>query len=179
MVSRSTSTSSMTEPAGHSPVGPAPAGLLEVGAIRRPHGVKGDTYVDLVTDRHDRLAVGSRLWAQGQWRVVTMSKRLPQRWLVHLEGFDDRTAIETLTNAALFAEPIADSEALWVHELLGSSVIEVSGAHRGKCVGVLANPAHDILELDTGALVPVTFVLSCIDGVTTISPPEGLFDLNS
>ena len=169
----------MTETAGPDTVGPVPDGLLEVGAIRRPHGVKGDTYVDLVTDRHDRLSVGSRLWARGQWRVVTMSKCLPLRWLVHLEGFDDRTAIETLTNAPLFAEPIADSEALWVHELLGSSVIEVSGVNRGSCVGVLANPAHDILELDTGALVPVTFVLSCINGVTTIDPPDGLFDLNS
>ena len=86
----------MTDPA-------APEGLLEVGYIRRPHGVKGDTYVDLMTDREERLAVGSRLWARGQWRTVTMAKHLPQRWLVHFEGFDDRTAIEALTNSALLA----------------------------------------------------------------------------
>ena len=67
--------------------------MLEVGVIRRPHGIKGDTYVDLMTDREDRLAVGSRLWATGAWRTVVSSKRLPQRWLVHFEGFDDRTAI--------------------------------------------------------------------------------------
>jgi 16S rRNA processing protein RimM len=156
----------------------APAGLLEVGVIRRPHGVKGDTYVDLVTDREDRLAVGSRLWARGQWRTIVTSKRLPQRWLVHFDGFNDRTAIETLTNAALFAEPVADAEALWVHELLHARVIEVDGTDRGRCVGVLANPAHDLLELDSGALVPITFVLTCVDGVITIDPPVGLFDLN-
>ena len=156
-----------------------PAGLLEVGAIRRPHGVKGDTYIDLLTDREDRLAVGSRLWARGAWRTVTASKRLPQRWLVHLEGFDDRTAIETLTNAAIFAEPVDDPDSLWVHELLGTQVVELSGVVRGTCVGVLANPAHDLLELDTHTLVPVTFVLSCENGVTTIDPPDGLFDLNN
>jgi len=27
--------------------------------------------------------------------------------------------------------------------------------------------------------VPITFVVSCIDGVITIDPPDGLFDLDS
>ena len=156
-----------------------PAGLLEVGAIRRPHGVKGDTYIDLLTDREDRLAVGSRVWAKGSWRTISYSKRLPQRWLVHLQGFDDRTSIEALTNTAIFAEPVDDPDALWVHELVGTQVVEVSGVVRGTCVGVLANPAHDLLELDSRALVPVTFVVSCENGVTTIDPPDGLFDLNN
>jgi 16S rRNA processing protein RimM len=159
-----------------------PAGLLEVGFIRRPHGVRGDTYVDLLTDREDRLAVGSRLWAKGQWRTIVTSKRLPdkasaQRWLVHFEGFDDRTSIEALTNAPLLAEPVEDHDALWVHQLMGSSVVEADGTSRGTCVGVLANPAHDILELDSGALVPVIFVTGFDAGVITIDPPEGLFDL--
>jgi 16S rRNA processing protein RimM len=42
---------------------------------------------------------------------------------------------------------------------------------------VLDNPAADLLELDSGALVPVTFVVSAAEGVVTIDPPEGLFDL--
>ena len=155
------------------------AELLQVGVIRRPHGVKGDTYVDLISDREQRLAVGSRLWANGDWRTVTYSKKLPQRWLVHFEGFDDRTAIEALTNQAVFAEPVDnDDESLWVHQLVGSLVVETGGAERGRCVSVLANPAHDILELDSGALVPVTFVLSCAEGIITIDPPAGLFDLH-
>jgi len=157
---------------------PVPAGLLQVGFIRRPHGVKGDTYVDLVTDREERLAVGSRLWAHGAWRTVTAAKHLPQRWLVHFAGFEDRTAIESLTNEPLFAEPILDPDALWVHELVGALVVEADGTQRGRCVGVLANPAHDILELDSGALVPVIFVTGIIDGVVTIDPPDGLFDLD-
>ena len=154
--------------------------MLEVGVIRRPHGIKGDTYVDLMTDREDRLAVGSRLWAKGAWRTVVSSKRLPQRWLVHFEGFDDRTAIETMTNHPLLAPPVADEGALWVHDMIGARVIEAAaGVDRGICTGVLANPAHDILELDTGALVPVIFVTGMIDGVITIDPPDGLFDLDS
>lgn len=155
----------------------APEGLLEVGVIRRPHGVKGDVYVDLVTDREDRLAVGSRLWTGGDWRTVTGSKRLPQRWLVHFEGFDDRAAVESLTGLSLYAEPVQDPDALWVHELVGSRVVERDGTDRGRCVGVIANPADDLLELDSGALVPVHFVVSAEGGVITIDPPAGLFDL--
>jgi len=36
-----------------------PEGLLEVGRIGRPHGVRGDVFIDLTTDRAERAAVGS------------------------------------------------------------------------------------------------------------------------
>ena len=155
----------------------APVGLLEVGVIRRPHGIKGDIYVELLTDREDRLAVGSRLWAAGEWRTITASKRLPQRWLVHFDGFGDRTGVEVLTNQPIFAEPVDDPDALWVHDLVGSRVVEVDGTDRGRCVAVIGNPANDLIEVDSGALVPVNFVVSLDNGVTTIDPPPGLFDL--
>ncbi|MEO7398875.1 MAG: ribosome maturation factor RimM, partial [Ilumatobacteraceae bacterium] len=113
------------------------------------------------------------------WRTVTYSKHLPQRWLVHFDGFVDRTAVEALTNAPLYGEPLDDPDALWVHEMVGARVVELTGEERGTCVAVLANPAHDILELDSEALVPVIFVVSCVDGVITIDPPDGLFDLDS
>ena len=47
----------------------------------------------------------------------------------------------------------------------------------GRCTGVVANPAADLLELDSGALVPVVFVVDHTPGRVTIDPPEGLFDL--
>ncbi|MGD9704011.1 MAG: ribosome maturation factor RimM [Acidimicrobiia bacterium] len=156
---------------------PAPD-LLEVGRIGRPHGVRGEVYVDLSTDRVERLAVGSRLVARHQTLEVLASRPSNGRWLVTFDGVTDRTHAERLTGVLLFAAPIHDPDALWVHELIGSSVVEVDGTDRGRCVSVLANPAHDLLELDSGALVPVTFVVSCVDGVTTIDVPDGLFDLS-
>ncbi len=133
----------------------------------------------LITDRVERLAAGARLLAGSQWLTVSESRPQQQRWLVHFEGVDDRTAAEKLTNSTLLAEPIVDDrdDALWVHELIGSRVVDRQGVDRGTCVAVLDNPAHDILELDNGALIPVTFVVTCSGGVTTIDPPEGLFDL--
>jgi 16S rRNA processing protein RimM len=153
--------------------------LREVGRIGRAHGVGGEVYVVLITDRVERLGPGARLLAGSLWLTVRESRPQQQRWLVHFEGIDDRTAAEKLTNSILLAEPLDDDrdDALWVHELIGSRVVDQQGVERGVCVAVLDNPAHDILELDSGALVPVTFVLMCSDGVTTIDPPEGLFDL--
>ena len=151
--------------------------LLEVGRIGRPHGVRGELYVDLLTDREERVAVGSRLVARDDTLEVVAARPSNGRWLVVFAGVSDRTQAERLTGVQLLAAPIEDPDALWVHELIGSRVVEADGIDRGRCVSVLANPAHDLLELDSGALVPVTFVVSCVDGVTTVDVPEGLFDL--
>ena len=60
-------------------------------------------------------------------------------------------------------------------------MVETDGTRRGRCVSVIDNPAADLLELDSGALVPATFVTGIerdVDPVVvTIDPPEGLFDL--
>ena len=61
-------------------------GLLEVGRIGRAHGVRGDVFVHLTTDRLERLAVGSRLEAGGRWLTVTASSRSNDRWRVHFDG---------------------------------------------------------------------------------------------
>ena len=154
--------------------------LREVGRIGRAHGVQGELYVTLITDRVERLAPGARLLAGAQWLTVAEARLQQLRWLVRFVGVDDRTAAEKLTNSVLQAEPIEvddDDDALWVHELIGTRVVDQQGVDRGTCVAVIDNPAHDILELDSGALIPVIFVVSCVDGVATIDPPEGLFDL--
>ena len=153
-----------------------PDGLLEVGRIARPHGVRGDVYVVLSTDRTERLAPGARLHGATGWLTVARAAPAGGRWLVHFDEVSDRTAAERLANTALHAEPIDDPDALWVHELIGARVVEVGGTDRGRCVAVVANPAADLLELDGGALVPMTFVVDSVDGVVTIDPPDGLFD---
>ena len=151
--------------------------LLMVGRVGRAHGVRGDVFVELITHRTERLTPGSRLWDGKQWLTVTASTLSNDRWRVHFEGYDDRNAAETLTRRELSAEPVDDPDALWVHDLIGAQVVEVDGTQRGRCVAVVANPASDLLELESGALVPVTFVTSLVAGVITVDPPEGLFEL--
>jgi 16S rRNA processing protein RimM len=109
--------------------------------------------------------------------TVASASRSNDRWRVHFEGIDDRTVAEAMAGTVLRAEPIEDPDVLWVHHLIGAQVVELDGTVRGRCVAVLDNPAADLLELESGALVPVTFVVSSADGIVTIDPPDGLFDL--
>ena len=154
-----------------------PPGLLEVGRTGRAHGVKGDISVLLVTDRTERLDAGARLYLIDRWFTVERSRPAGDRWLVHFEGIDDRNAAELISGNPLFAEPVPSSpDDLYVHQLVGAEVVGRDGASHGRCVAVVANPAHDLLELESGHLVPVVFVVEFGDGRIVIDPPEGLFD---
>lgn len=153
-----------------------PAHLLEIGTIRRAHGVKGQVSVELASGRAERMEPGSRWYARNSWLTVVSASRHQDRWLAILEGVGDRDAAQRLTNVRIYGEPIEDDDALWVHELIGEPVVETSGRQRGTCVAIVANPASDLLELDSGDLVPAVFVVSHHDGVIEIDPPAGLFE---
>jgi 16S rRNA processing protein RimM len=65
-----------------------------------------------------------------------------------------------------------------VHELVGAEVVDVDGVGHGRIEAVQDNPASDLLVLESGALVPLTFVVGWDErGVRLrIDPPPGLFD---
>src|SRR4051794_40448831 len=151
--------------------------MLEVGRIVKPHGIKGEVIVDLVTDRDERMAVGSVLQSGDRRFEIEASTPHLGRWIVQFAGVPDRTAAEQLRGLVLSAEPLADPDALWIHELIGSEVVDTSGAALGRVVSVEANPASDLLVLDGGGLVPLRFVTDHQPGRITVDPPEGLFDL--
>lgn len=150
--------------------------LLEVGRIDRPHGVRGEVAVSLVTNRLERLAPGSVLMTDEGQLVVRSSRPHKERHLVQFEGVHTRAAAEALRGIVLSAEPIDDPDEIWVHDLIDSRVVDQNGVDRGIVVGVIENPASDLLELEDGALVPVRFVMSAAEGSLTIDAPEGLFD---
>ncbi|MEY2570834.1 MAG: rRNA processing protein RimM [Acidimicrobiaceae bacterium] len=151
--------------------------MLEVGRIAKPHGVRGDVIVALVTDRLERVAPGAVLDADGRRLVVESSTPHQGHHIVHFEGLFDRTGAEALQGKVLHAEPIDDPDELWAHELLGKRVVDLAGVERGTIVSVQDNPASDLLVLDNGALVPVLFVVEQRADALVIDPPEGLFDL--
>jgi 16S rRNA processing protein RimM len=162
---------------GGSLEGPSKPELLEVGRIGKAHGLKGEVVVHLFTDRQERVATGSMLQTAKGPMVIERSRPQGGHYVVLFEGCSTREKAETLSGIILQAEPIDDPDALWVHDLIGCTVIDTGGVDHGKCVSILENPAHDLLELEDGKLVPVVFVLSNEAGVITIDPPNGLFDL--
>ena len=150
--------------------------MLEVGRITRAHGLKGEVIVELVTDREERVAPGSELWGGGRRLRVARATAHHGRWIVAFDGVADRTAAEGWRGTTLSAEALDDPDALWVHELIGSVVEEVGGVERGRVTSMIANPASDLLELESGALVPLRFVVAHRAGRVTVDVPDGLFE---
>ena len=160
---------------------PAP-GELEVGRIGRAHGIRGEVSVTFVSNRPERAAPGAVLRAGERVLVIVTARRHQGKWLVQFEGVDDRSAAEGLSGALLTAPPLdatteLDEGEYWVHELIGSPVVDREGRALGRVVGMEANPAHDLLVLDDGALVPMVFVIERRDGVVIVDPPDGIFEL--
>jgi len=155
-------------------------GLLEVGHIRRAHGLRGDVFVQLLSDSDARVAPGSILFADGEQLTVESSRVASNgRRIVKFDRIPDRTAAEKYANRALRGQPIDDPDALWAHEMIGKRVVEVDGTDHGRCVSIVANPAADLLELDSGALVPSNFVTAVDAAAVTVDTPDGLFDLDA
>jgi 16S rRNA processing protein RimM len=150
---------------------------LEVGRIIKAQGLKGQVLVDLWSDRTERLATGSELLTDRGPLRVTASIAHQQRFIVNFEGIDTREKAEQWRGVVLSAPRLDDESVIWIDQLYDAEVYDAEGIRRGIVVGVEANPASDLLVLDTGALIPLTFVTTVDANVRIdVDVPEGLFE---
>ncbi len=147
--------------------------------------------VDLWTDLTQRLEPGSVLAsARGPLAVVSakpfgggaaVAVAGGGRFIVQFDGVDDRAAAEQLRGVELEAEALDVPGALWVHELVGASVRDAGagGIVLGRVAAVEANPASDLLVLESGGLIPLRFVTAHdkVAHTVDVDIPEGLLDL--
>ena len=163
--------------------------LLEIGEVVKPHGLRGEVVVRLITNHPEaRFAPGAVLDSDGGDLEVLAGRPHQGRWLVLFAGVADRNAAERLRGRVLRAAPLEGDEAdgaLWVHELVGAEVVDTAGHPCGVVKAVESNPASDLLVLEGERLVPLTFVVShepglrgpnAVAGRVVIDPPPGLLD---
>jgi 16S rRNA processing protein RimM len=155
---------------------------LEVGRVVRPHGLRGQVVVELSTNRAERVAPGAVLLGpKGELEVAGASPQGEvagrRRWLMSFRGIDTWDRAESLRGALLMAASLVDPEALWVHELIGSEVVDLAGSPIGMVEAVESNPASDLLVLSGGALIPLRFVTRHRPGRLTVDLPPGLLEL--
>ena len=163
---------------------------LEVGRIVKAHGIRGEVVVEAVTNRPERFAAGAVLYAADRAMPVRRAtlqggpgpagRVTRSRWIVSFDGIDDRTTAERLRDAVLSGDPLPggvdDANEFWVHDLVGSELVDPAGRVLGRVTAVEANPASDVLVLESGHLVPMVFVISATDGRVVVDPPAGLLD---
>ena len=100
-------------------------------------------------------------------------------FIADLRGIKDRNQAETLKGTELFVTrdrlPQPQENEIYLHDLLGKRVM-----HEGVAVGVLTGfqnfGAGELLELDTGLLIPALFITSNETDVVVALPEDFLED---
>jgi 16S rRNA processing protein RimM len=149
---------------------------LVVGRIGKPHGLKGEVSVEPRTDEPDRrFAVGARLGAErnrpGAHEATSLTVGA-MRWhsgrlLVTFEEITGRNEAEDARGTLLVVpvdpdETPEDPEEFYDHQLVGLSVVLVTGEEAGEVSEVVHGAAQDLLVVKVGdreVLVPFVAAL--------------------
>ena len=153
--------------------------LLEVGRVARAHGVRGELLLAFTTDLiAERTATGAVLMIGGASYAVESARPHKQHHLVHLSGVRSREDAEALRGLPILAERREDSDAVFVHEVIGLHLVDQHGTDHGPVVAVIDNPASDLMELGDGRLVPFAFLVEVDPGGrrVTVDVPAGLLE---
>lgn len=137
---------------------PSDPDLVPVGRVGRPHGIDGSFFVEGPSDRTERFARGATLYVGGEPAEVVGSKRgSGNRPVIKLDRHVERGTTLAVPREAL--PPLGEDE-YYSFQLVGLAVEEEGGRMLGRVREVLDYPANDVLELDTGALLPL--VEACV-----------------
>lgn len=163
---------------------------LVVGRIGRAHGVRGDLFVEPMTDEPDiRFATESKLiTSNNETLTVATTKWHSGRFVVHFVGIDDRSRAEELKGQQLLIEVDPqelpeDPDEFYDHQLVNLSVFH-NGIQLGKVNEVIHLPAQDLLavamENNGEVLIPFVTefvpVVDVVNGRIEITPPPGLLN---
>ena len=167
---------------------------LQVARIGKPHGIRGEVTVQVLTDApEDRFVPGTEFVVEPATAgPLTVSSA---RWnkdilLLGFEEVADRNTAETLRGAKLFIETEEldgdDDEGWYEHELVGLEA-RVGTRVVGKVTALNTMPVQDLLLVTTpeGAEILVPFVEQIVpevnieEGFIVLTPPDGLFELNA
>jgi 16S rRNA processing protein RimM len=156
-----------------------PPARLVVGRVVKPHGLRGEVVVEVLSDDPERFAPGLELTtgdpeapaAPSRSLLVAATRRHQGMLLVTFAGLADRDAVEDLRGELLTvpftaARPLGPGE-FWPHQLTGLAVVDHGGAVVGTVAEVLPGAAHDLFQVSLAAggevLVPAVAALVTVD----------------
>jgi len=132
--------------------------------VGKSHGLDGSFVVEEASEAPERFQVGAELFVDGEPAKVAGSKQARGRPVIRLDRRVPRGAALEVARDAL--EPAGEDE-YYVFQLVGLSAEEEdSGRKLGTVVDVAPGVANDVLELDTGLLLPM--VEDCVREVDLV-----------
>ena len=134
--------------------------LVSVGRVGRPHGLDGGFFVEGASERKGVFAEGATLFVGGEPVTVVASRHgSGGRPVIVLDRHVERGAELAVGRATL--PRLDDEDEFYVFQLVGLTVEEEeSGRLLGRVREVLEYPGNDVLELDSGASLPL--VEACV-----------------
>jgi 16S rRNA processing protein RimM len=133
--------------------------LVQVGRVGKPHGLDGSFFVEGASERQDVFAEGATLHAGGEPATVVASRRgSGSRPVIRLDRAVERGTELAVARATL--PSLMDEDEFYVFQLVGLDVEEEGGRVLGRVREVLEYPGNDVLELDSGASLPL--VEACV-----------------
>ena len=128
-----------------------------VGRVGKPHGLAGAFVVEDASEDPKRFAVGALLYAGGDPVEVVESKPSGGRRVIRLNRETPRGAVLEVDRNLL---PATKPDEYYVFQLVGLEVERADGRFLGRVANVEPGVANDVLELDSGLLLPL--VEACV-----------------
>ena len=133
---------------------------VRIGRVGRPHGIDGAFFVEEPSDDPRWWKTGARFLAGGRPVEVVAHRSSSGRPVIKLDRSVERgTALEV---ARADLPPTGDDE-YYAFQLVGLAVVEETGRVLGTVNAVTPGVANDVLELDSGVLLPM--VDECVRGI--------------
>lgn len=134
--------------------------LVRVGRVGKPHGLDGSFFVEQASEDEERFERGGTLHVDGEPAEIVVSKRSRGRPVIRLDREAPRGAELAVSRDEL---PPPGEDEYYEFQLVGLAVEEKGGRPLGSVTAVIPGPANDVLELDSGLLLPL--VGACIEQV--------------
>jgi len=122
-----------------------------VGILQRPHGLKGELLMRIMTDFPERIQPKSRLYLGENYLPVSIRsiRQHNHGLLIAFEEYQFRSDLDHIRNAPLFARTselprLAEGE-YYYHELIGLQVVTDEGEELGLLSEILETGANDVL----------------------------------
>jgi 16S rRNA processing protein RimM len=148
--------------------------FLVVGKLGKPHGIRGEIVMDIMTDFPERLEPGISVWVGPQYREVRITNKRPHSrgMLLSFEGYQQREKVAELRSQLVYVRtadrPQLEDGEIYHHQMLGLQVIDDEQGTLGTIVRIHQTGANDVyvVQAESGPelLIPaIESVIKAID----------------
>ena len=178
-----------TTPEQNSPTGsPAPGEpvFIAVGYLRRPHGIHGEIFMDVLTDFPERMRPNRQVFLGDQHEAIRLAS---VRWhgqalLVSFKGIETPEDVGRYRNTSVYIKadelPTLPEDEYYHHQLLELRVVDEQGQLIGVLEEILETGANDVYvvrapegnEVLIPAIEGVVLEVNLERGEMKVRPPE-------